>query len=471
MNETEFAEDSGNRSRRRSRKLLWIILASFLLIPAVPLALRLYHSWSAARNLEATLAEIDNLDPGWRLEDLDASRQAIAHRENGARQVLAASELLPAKWFHTPFYYELENFEPPQLLDDRLAADVRAVLDKHRPAVRIARSLARSPRGSYPIRWTEDALSTLIPHLDNVRSVNRLLVWDAMLRAHDNDLNEAWASSQAALNTARSIGDEPIMISQLVRLACGQVAVQSMERVLAHGKVSEHALARMQQLLEDEAREPFFLRVARAERATLHRVFTCLEEGKITIDQLPGPPSPKTVAEQISDFFTGRTGKRAHVRTLNYLTEAVQITKLPPEDQEARFQKLEVTVDSAPSLARQLLPAFNKMRGAHKRCLAQLRSAFTAIAVERYRVVHGQWPKGLGGLVPVQLQRVPSDPFDGKPLRFRRLKNSIVIYSIGPDGKDNGGTIDRKLPLAPGTDLGFQLWDPSKRRQLAEPAK
>jgi hypothetical protein len=35
---------------------------------------------------------------------------------------------------------------------------------------------------------------------------------------------------------------------------------------------------------------------------------------------------------------------------------------------------------------------------------------------------------------------VPTDPFDGKPLRFKPLANGYVIYSVGDDRRDNGGT-------------------------------
>jgi len=66
---------------------------------------------------------------------------------------------------------------------------------------------------------------------------------------------------------------------------------------------------------------------------------------------------------------------------------------------------------------------------------------------------------------------VPADLYDGMPLRLRRLEDGLVIYSVGPDGQDNGGHLDRKSPTNPGTDLGFRLWDVAKRRQPPVPPK
>lgn len=61
------------------------------------------------------------------------------------------------------------------------------------------------------------------------------------------------------------------------------------------------------------------------------------------------------------------------------------------------------------------------------------------LAVERYRLARGALPETLRDLVPTYIPDVPSDPFDGKPLRYKRLERGYVIYSVGPDGNDDGG--------------------------------
>jgi len=33
---------------------------------------------------------------------------------------------------------------------------------------------------------------------------------------------------------------------------------------------------------------------------------------------------------------------------------------------------------------------------------------------------------------------------------------------LGPDGQDNGGALSREYRPAPGTDIGFRLWDLGK---------
>jgi hypothetical protein len=71
---------------------------------------------------------------------------------------------------------------------------------------------------------------------------------------------------------------------------------------------------------------------------------------------------------------------------------------------------------------------------------AELRDAIAAIAVERWRLMHqGSLPDSLSDLVPAFLAAIPADPYDGKPLRYKKLKKSYSVYSIGPNLRDDGG--------------------------------
>ena len=101
---------------------------------------------------------------------------------------------------------------------------------------------------------------------------------------------------------------------------------------------------------------------------------------------------------------------------------------------------------------------------------ARLRSTTVAVAVERFRQRHHRWPENLAELSPALLERVPADPYDGKPIRYRKLDDGVVIYTVGPDGADNGGKIgkDRRYRSIPAsTDVGVRLWDVNQRRQPA----
>jgi hypothetical protein len=71
--------------------------------------------------------------------------------------------------------------------------------------------------------------------------------------------------------------------------------------------------------------------------------------------------------------------------------------------------------------------------------LASIELASTALAVERFRHRRGRLPASLTEIAPEFLEKLPADPFDGAPLRYRVLSQGYILYSVGRDGHDDGG--------------------------------
>ena len=66
--------------------------------------------------------------------------------------------------------------------------------------------------------------------------------------------------------------------------------------------------------------------------------------------------------------------------------------------------------------------------------LAQL-----AFALAAYRAEHGEYPVDLAALAPSYLPAVPDDTFAAGPFHYRRDGEGYLLYSVGPNSKDNGG--------------------------------
>jgi hypothetical protein len=72
---------------------------------------------------------------------------------------------------------------------------------------------------------------------------------------------------------------------------------------------------------------------------------------------------------------------------------------------------------------------------------AQLGLLQAAAGVQAFHAASGKWPITLDELVPAYLEQVPADPFSPKQgLRYRCAEGRIMLYSVGPDGKDDGGS-------------------------------
>ena len=90
------------------------------------------------------------------------------------------------------------------------------------------------------------------------------------------------------LGVSRSIGDEPFLISHLVRVAIDGLAVRSARRRWARVSHRTLALARLQAQLLDELAQPLILHAMNGERASVHEMLRRLSAGEVWISALGG---------------------------------------------------------------------------------------------------------------------------------------------------------------------------------------
>jgi hypothetical protein len=70
----------------------------------------------------------------------------------------------------------------------------------------------------------------------------------------------------------------------------------------------------------------------------------------------------------------------------------------------------------------------------------QINQAVIACALERYRLVHGEYPETLEALLPQFLDTTPHDVIGGQSPHYRRAADgTFVLYSIAWSGQDKGG--------------------------------
>ncbi len=163
----------------------------------------------------------------------------------------------------------------------------------------------------------------------------------------------------------------------------------------------------------------------------------------------------------------------SHVWMLQHFNAAVDACRLPAKEQTDRMKALERTPIDAPPLAKMFTPAWVKCHIAFRRGRAQGRCAVVAVAVERYRLQHGQWPADLAALKPEYLAEVPTDPYTDEPLKYRKTADGVVVFSVGPDGAHQGDYYDRPRPPGPAAlpapaedaEFEFRLWNPEVRKR------
>ena len=464
--------------RRRWRRFALRAGICLLILLATPVVGYFVVDWYVQTRSQAVLDEMDRVDPHWRFDDLIADRKPIPDEKNPALVAMKVDSLMrPAGGFDLGRKHDqtFEDLPPQRRLNGVQIEALRQALDKHPDALKLARTLKDYPdEGRYPVKRTSNFLNTNLDVLQRSRNVAWLLESDAKLRAENQDIDGAVESCRACLTLSRAVGDEPYLIATLIRIAEAHIAIQALERALAQGRASEEELKAMQESIRRDIGRPILLEAVRGERAGFDAFVGEIGKGNVKVSAIMGPGMGRSSWESwLLDNFPVilTSGRPEYLRLMNKTVEAAQ---LPPEQQGAAMDAIEKEVrNTSTPLVRLLMPAISKVGEAYRRHEATLRCALCAVAAERYRLRHGDWPASLQELADKGwIDAVPIDPFDGQPLRYKRtVGEGVIIYSVSFDGVDDGGVIDRARWREPGRDWGFQLWDDARRRQTPLPPK
>jgi hypothetical protein len=451
------------------RTTVVLALAALGLVAAAP---------ADAPTLKDAEAEADRLDPGWRPADLKAKRARPLARDSGPL-VLEILRLIPPEWKDlrpegkgaaTPAraydgMTKLMGDDPTKPVPADLMAAARAVQAQYRPLIARARELEKYPAGYLPITYAHNPLATLLPHTQDVRTIARMLQFDALTRAASGDIDGALVSARAILGASRSIGDEPFAISQLVRMAIESVACVVTEQVLARaGQATDTALAATQTAFADEAGKPLLLYALRGERAANYELMEKLVSGKIKL------PDLADMGIKLDPNRTKLDVPGDQAISLHEFNVVVEIAKKPLPEQPALWDRWQADfVKGATAAERErhalvymLLPAFEPVSQAYLRTRAQLRAAETMVGLERFRRAKGHWPRPGEPLAPA-FKEPPPDPFTGKPMLWKASPNGLAVYSVSYDRADSGGKLEVRNVKTPGTDIGLRLWDVNHR--------
>jgi hypothetical protein len=92
---------------------------------------------------------------------------------------------------------------------------------------------------------------------------------------------------------------------------------------------------------------------------------------------------------------------------------------------------------------------------AEDRSMMQIELNDLAFALAEYRADHGSYPVKLADLSPKYVAKMPKDLFNDAELHYRLEGNGYLLYSVGANGEDDGGTglDETKADGRPGDDL------------------
>ena len=298
------------------------------------------------------------------------------------------------------------------------------------------------------------------PHLSFLRRAAGVLEIEGVLHAEAGRADESFQSYRAMMAAARSLDGEPLLESLRTRARLLARTTRLVQRMVDRLRLSDGQLKQISSDLWHAETNNLLPRALAADRAIHLPLFDLSLD---QVDRLLAPrrgdkPEAETDSEgnridSVGDGMFRLAGlmaldQRLYLRLTDANLVAAQLP-FPSALDRAESANAQLTNSSLFSsmLSHQFLGSmegeFISEAGTH----AVLRCAQTAVAIERYRLSHGdRIPATLAALVPDFLQRVPEDPFNGKPLRYQIRTNGYCVYSVGRDRTDDGGREFYKNP-------------------------
>ncbi|MHB8523588.1 MAG: hypothetical protein ACYDH9_22920 [Limisphaerales bacterium] len=319
-----------------------------------------------------------------------------------------------------------------------------------------------------------DKSAILLPHLAVVKRVCRVSALRASAELALGRTDEALNDIDLTLYLADSLKGEPILISQLVRLAGLGIAMQPIWEGLEARQWSDAQLQILEKRLEQFhllADAEFALRGERAFgnsiiewlRGDLRNLahFGMVDEGSgpkggftvpnlfprgwLRWEQLHYNQSFNQVALPGIDVAAGR------VYPDRLEQETAAVNKLMHNKTEMFFHHRILTG--------MLLPAIRSVHVKFAFAQSFVGEAVVACALERYRQAQGRFPETLDPLAPRFIDKLPSDVITGQLLTYRRTDDGrFVLYSIGWNLKDDGGQVGLSKGTRPGADISKGDW-------------
>jgi hypothetical protein len=347
----------------------------------------------------------------------------------------------------------------------------------------------------FPYYYRDDpnkVSNTCYPYLSTMRDLSVLLSIEAKKNIVEGRIEKA-------IDSAISIGklnkhlfeNEPVtQLTQLVCMAICLIQCDTLGELIANHDLSEkqlngiinalnlqlemkpglvhayHVESKIFCELLDEALYPL------KEHDSVTEIFLALDEKKMGVDQsilrmvrdVIGNKEPENIKS--SDVIA--VIKSKHFELLNELDEWLKMPDweaLKPRNSFKNHMKGKNFVLSF------MLNHIDHFREKYTALDARRKGLLIFAVIKQYEKRTGKYPKNLKELISQKIiAELPIDPFSGKDFRYKTKKDDWILYSIGENLKDDGGSgqMPQKL-TGSNADKDIVFW--SKPIPYEEPAK
>jgi Tfp pilus assembly protein PilE len=368
---------------------------------------------------------------------------ATAPRSESIAAFARAFERIPAlqqdkRWADID---EILNKKPVKEWTEADWARIKEYVGAAQDLIQEIRRLAEMGGPAYELDFSKGSAMEL-PHLAKLREMARLLRADALLQGHSGNCAEAVEDIVAGFKLSAVVKDEPILISQLVRIAMGGICWDAAQSALPPEGIPADLARR---LVEYAGRCDY--------RESFANSFS--GEGFMGLEQFDQVREGRTggTTSTMDNLFLSVYGSVFARPWLNMDEETYadtisrmgEISRLPYYEALPQMKEIDTQIEGLPwtrEFSRLLLPALTRAIESQARVEAELNLMQIGISVEQYHASTGNYPATLDMISPSLGGSLPVDPFTGESYHYQLSGGSFLLYSVGSNLTDDGGTFD-----------------------------
>jgi len=336
---------------------------------------------------------------------------------------------------------------------------------------------------------SSNLIGSLLPTVQKCRELATAFTTRAMLRLKEGKFDAAWQDILACHRLGRLLTRGVTLIESLVGIAICQIASNATLTYLEHADLTSKQV--LERLKDIQALPPVaamankidigermmgldaIQMVRRGNSGELGLIFENPSEDELKALKIVdwGP-----VMQTLNKWYD-RAGaamrikdRTAREKEFDKIDEELRVSKKEFSDSE-KLKKVLAEKDADKVLGKSLgnvlasllMPAFRKVHQAQDRIEQVNKNLEIAFALAAYRKDNDRYPTKLADLAPKYLATVPNDVFSGKPLIYKPNEKGYLFYSVGPNGKDDGGRWYNDDP--PGDDPGVKMPLPELKKK------
>ncbi len=324
------------------------------------------------------------------------------------------------------------------------AVPLADIVERNTGCLALLEAAAALEECRFALDW-QAGLEMRLAHLAQLRQCARLTAAKAIHHSLRSEPVQALDAERAGLAIVRALADEPILVSQLVRYAIVSHLGVALRQVLYEQAPPTEDCRKLYDLLGSLAFAQPLARALWTERALwigeAERLKAQPPEALKELDAM-GNGAPVKLSER----YSGEEGRLRmdadELTALRLAADAIETVGLPwPEAAEkARgFEERLRALAEEKSPVASIFPPMSRILAQRAATETEVALARTVLALKAYKNDHGDYPESLEALRQALAWDVPLDPCSGRDLRYARRDEGFLLYSLGPNLKDDGG--------------------------------